>query len=268
MRARSSAQFRLDRTACSNSSRPPPAIPRGATLISMLNWPISVWKAGSATSSSTARVDVRGLAPVVDEVELDLHAGHRPLEVELRLGQHLGQHVEATPVLVAEPPPVLPGEDHALDVAPHPKPPPPVDSPTATCSGRSRAASRRTQVTVPSSASPIRCRRGGELPVRPREVARVAPRDALEVVLVLRLGLPERPGLRHLGDDLARPQPRRVDVGDGVLGDALLLVVDVEDRRPVARCRRRCPGGCAWSGRGSGRRTPAGRGSSSCSGRR
>ena len=53
VRARSSAQFRLDRTAFSNSASPAAAISRGATLISMLNWPISVWKAGSATSSST-----------------------------------------------------------------------------------------------------------------------------------------------------------------------------------------------------------------------
>src|SRR6185436_13008631 len=37
--------------------------------------------------------------------------------------------------------PVLPGEDHALDVASHLEPPPPVTLRTATCSGRSRAAS-------------------------------------------------------------------------------------------------------------------------------
>ena len=47
----------------------------------------------------------------------------------------------------------------------------------------------------------------------------VVPRDALQVVLVLGLGLPERTHRCHLGDGLARPQPRRVDVGDGVLGD-------------------------------------------------
>jgi hypothetical protein len=77
--------------------------------------------------------------------------------------------------------------------------------------------------------------RGRQLPVRPREVAGVAPRDALQVVLVLRLGLPERAHRRHLGDDLARPQPGRLDVRDRVLGDALLLVVGVEDRGAVGR---------------------------------
>ena len=73
-----------------------------------------------------------------------------------------------------------------------------------------------------------------QLPVRPREVAGVAPRQALEVVLVLGLGLPEVARGRDFRDDLARPQPRGLDVGDGVQRDALLLVVGVEDRRAVA----------------------------------
>ena len=60
-----------------------------------------------------------------------------------------------------------------------------------------------------------------QLPVRPYEVAGVAVRVLLEVVLVLRLGLPEGPRLAHLGDDLARPYSGRVDVGDRVLGDLL-----------------------------------------------
>src|SRR5262249_24800299 len=68
-------------------------------------------------------------------------------------------------------------------------------------------------------------------PARAREVARVPVRIPLEVVLMLGLGLPERPRGRHLGDDLARPQPGRLDVGDRVLGDPALLVVEVEDRR-------------------------------------
>ena len=50
---------------------------------------------------------------------------------------------------------------------------------------------------------------------------------------MLGLGLPERARLRHLGDHLARPEARRVDVGDRVLGDPLLLLVEVEDRRAV-----------------------------------
>src|SRR5690349_119319 len=74
----------------------------------------------------------------------------------------------------------------------------------------------------------------GEHPAGPDEVARVAVGDLLQVVLVLLLGLPERTRRRHLRDDLPRPQTRRVDVGDRVLGDALLLLARVEDRRAVA----------------------------------
>ena len=51
---------------------------------------------------------------------------------------------------------------------------------------------------------------------------------------MLGLGLPERPGGDDLGDHLARPQSRGVHVGDRVLGDPALLLVGVEDRRPVA----------------------------------
>ena len=85
---------------------------------------------------------------------------------------------------------------------------------------------------------------------------------------MLGLGLPERAGRLDLGDDLARPQAGGLDVGDRVLGDAALLVVGVVDRRAVAQRRRRCPGGSASSGRGSGRRTRAGRGTTSARGRR
>jgi hypothetical protein len=45
-----------------------------------------------------------------------------------------------------------------------------------------------------------------QLPAGTHVVAGVAPRDALQIVLVLRLSLPERPGGRQLCDDLARPQ--------------------------------------------------------------
>ena len=64
--------------------------------------------------------------------------------------------------------------------------------------------------------SPVPSLRGGlclaqrplrQLPVRPREVAGVAVRIALEVVLVLGLGFPEVACRRHLGDHLAGPQP-------------------------------------------------------------
>ncbi len=52
---------------------------------------------------------------------------------------------------------------------------------------------------------------------------------------MLGLGLPERAGGLDLGDDLAGPEARGLDVGDRVLGDPALLVVDVEDRRAVAQ---------------------------------
>src|SRR4029079_11789103 len=42
-------------------------------------------------------------------------------------------------------------------------------------------------------------------------------------------------GGHDFGHDLARPQARGVDVGDGVLSDVLLLIARVEDRRAVAR---------------------------------
>src|SRR3954449_12646251 len=71
-------------------------------------------------------------------------------------------------------------------------------------------------------------------PAGPHEVAGVAVGDLLQVVLVLLLGLPERAGRGYLRDDLAGPQARRVNVGDGVLGDGLLLLAGVEDRRAVA----------------------------------
>src|SRR3954447_26264347 len=94
------------------------------------------------------------------------------------------------------------------------------------------AARKRTSCGAQSAASG----RGlalWKLPAGPREVAVVAARIALEVVLVLRLGLPERDGLADLGHDLAGPQARGVDVGNRVLGDPALLIGRVEDPRGV-----------------------------------
>ena len=47
---------------------------------------------------------------------------------------------------------------------------------------------------------------------------------------MLGLGLPEGTGRLDLGDDLAGPQTGGFDVGDRVLGDLTLLVIDVVDR--------------------------------------
>src|SRR5262245_48901796 len=84
----------------------------------------------------------------------------------------------------------------------------------------------------PISRARMACRRGGtfrtrrsrrlrrsplrQLPVGPDEMAGVAVRDTLEVILMLRLRFPERPGGRHFGDDLAGPEPGGVHVIDGV----------------------------------------------------
>src|SRR5687767_14417690 len=98
-------------------------------------------------------------------------------------------------------------------------------------------------VTTRFAATPIgqggRRRLGGglavwQLPARPREVAVVAVRVALQVILVLGLGHPERDGRADLGHRLAGPQARGVDVGDRVLGDLALLLARVEDLRAVA----------------------------------
>ncbi len=51
---------------------------------------------------------------------------------------------------------------------------------------------------------------------------------------MLGLGLPELARRGHLGDHLAWPQAGVLDIDNGLEGDALLLVVEVEDGRAVA----------------------------------
>src|SRR5256885_1655150 len=88
----------------------------------------------------------------------------------------------------------------------------------------------RVRTTVPSSTFALRSRSDASLfPESP------AARIPLEVVLVLGLRLPEGSGRRNLGHDLSRPAARGIDVRDRLLGDPALLVVEVEDRRAVAR---------------------------------
>src|SRR5580693_8990662 len=105
-------------------------------------------------------------------------------------------------------------------------------------SGRTQHKARSLRAGTGLRLSTLRGHRAGavrELPARAHEVARVPVGVALQVVLVLGLGLPERAGRRDLGDHLARPQAGGVDVGDRVLGGLLLRVAEVEDGRPVAR---------------------------------
>jgi len=66
-------------------------------------------------------------------------------------------------------------------------------------------------------------------------MAGIAVRIALQVILVLRFGLPEITDRLDVRHHLARPQAGGVDVGDGLFGDPFLGVVLVVDRRAVAR---------------------------------
>src|SRR5918993_265637 len=73
----------------------------------------------------------------------------------------------------------------------------------------------------------------GKFPARPQEVAGVAIRVALEVILVLWLGLPE---LAHRGDcrhRATRPQTRGVDIVDCPQSLLALRLGDVKDLRAV-----------------------------------
>src|SRR3546814_7853470 len=72
-----------------------------------------------------------------------------------------------------------------------------------------------------------------QLPVRAHAVAGVTAGKFLQVILVLRFGLPEIAGRFDLRHRLARPQAGGVDVGDGVAGHALLPGRGEEDRRTV-----------------------------------
>jgi hypothetical protein len=64
-------------------------------------------------------------------------------------------------------------------------------------------------------------------------VTGIAARTLLQIVLVLRLGLPEIAGRLHLGDHFSIPKPGRIHIGDRLLGDVLLLHPEVIDGRPV-----------------------------------
>src|SRR5215472_10231487 len=72
-----------------------------------------------------------------------------------------------------------------------------------------------------------------QLPARSREMACLAVRVFLQVVLILVVSLPERAGGLDLGDDLAGPQAGRIDIGDRLLGELLLPIAGVEDRGTV-----------------------------------
>jgi hypothetical protein len=70
-------------------------------------------------------------------------------------------------------------------------------------------------------------------PVGTGEVTRVTPRSFLKIILMLRLCFPEVPDRLDLCYNLALPKTGGIHVGYGFLGDALLLVADIVDRRTV-----------------------------------
>src|SRR6185437_1456499 len=73
-----------------------------------------------------------------------------------------------------------------------------------------------------------------QFPARPGKMAGIAVRVALEIILMLRLGLKKIRNRRQFRHHLAGPQAGRLDVGDGVLRDLELLQAGVENRRAVA----------------------------------
>src|SRR4051812_45574492 len=74
-----------------------------------------------------------------------------------------------------------------------------------------------------------------QFPLRPHEMTGVAVRYALQIILMFRLCFPEWAGRRYFSDDAPGPKFRRIHVGDGIGGDALLLVARIVDRRAIAR---------------------------------
>src|ERR1700749_2637786 len=92
----------------------------------------------------------------------------------------------------------------------------------------------RVRAPAPSASVRRLLRASRQFPAGTDVVAGVAVRITLEVVLVLGLRLPERSSRLHLGHDLAGPKAGGLDVGDRVLRDPPLLIIDVVDRRAVA----------------------------------
>src|SRR5208282_716288 len=56
-----------------------------------------------------------------------------------------------------------------------------------------------------------------------------------QIILVFWLGFPERTSGRELRYDLARPEPRRLDIRDGFFSNPLLFGTGVINSRTVAR---------------------------------
>nr|WNL65410.1 hypothetical protein GPGIFMOB_00361 [Acinetobacter gerneri] len=90
---------------------------------------------------------------------------------------------------------------------------------------------------IPPRSRPLAVRRqpfgASEAPSRDGRSGRCSRRVLLQIILVIGLGLPELADRLDLGHHFAIPQPRGIHIGDRILGDALLLLVDIIDARPV-----------------------------------
>src|SRR5690242_12326878 len=71
-------------------------------------------------------------------------------------------------------------------------------------------------------------------PVRPNEMAGVTARIVLQIVLMFRFGFPKSTCRRDFSHHFTGPNPRCVDIGDGVICNSLLFVACVEDGGTIA----------------------------------
>src|SRR5215471_2827524 len=71
-------------------------------------------------------------------------------------------------------------------------------------------------------------------PVRSNEMAGVTVRMSLQIVLMFRLGFPKSTGRREFSHHFTGPNPRRVDISDGVTCNSFLFVACVEDGGTIA----------------------------------
>ena len=115
----SSASLSERRRLSSNFERPPSRSLAGATLISMLNWPSSVWKSGSAMASRTSAF-FRAGSPASS---MRLSSISRPVigssVSKRRLTQHAREHVEVAAHLLAVARPVGAAELLLIDLFAH-----------------------------------------------------------------------------------------------------------------------------------------------------
>ena len=71
-------------------------------------------------------------------------------------------------------------------------------------------------------------------PVWANEMAGVAVRISLEIILMLGFGLRELASRNDFGHNSVGQQPRSIDIDDRVFGNPSLLVAGVEDRGSIA----------------------------------